>query len=915
MTNDSIAYKPSSALRFTRLRNNKGALTKTYALDAQNVLTKTTNAALYDGIAELVECVDLPAFMTLRAGLEPNEALMFGTTGRKSVAITTRRDLQDRPLQRESKVARDAESVHYPHVPGVLLIDHDSDHLAVAYDRDSLRTTILGAVPELRLAPMAWATSASSHIRNAETGEELQGLRGQRLYVPIADATDIPRVGRIIYERLWAADLGAFVVSKSGSLLDRNLIDASAWQAERIDFAAGAQCVAPLRQDAPAWHVWEADIFGGVDPWDSRLGLAELTQDHRDAAAKHRATARALVEGPAREARAGYIEERAAALAAERGVDIDEARALLREAVEHRLLFADFVLQPEKGEPVTVGQLLDDPGRWHGTRFADPLEPSYRGDKRIAWCNLRSGGRPYLFSWAHGLDQRYELVRQPAQLRVQPGENARLADECLRVMRERGDVFDFGTTDMARVSEGQVYACTRGWVLDYLSRHVRFTRFDSRAKKGEDANKPTDCPDKVANAIVDRMGERSLSKLRGVITAPTLRADGTVLDVPGFDAQTGLLFVSDSPTTQRVNASPTRSAVIAALRELMEPIQLFPFADAASRGVALAALLSACVRRTLPRCPAFAFDAPTAGTGKSLLAQCVAAIGGHTGASYKPPTSDEEMGKVVFAALRAGEGLLFFDNVSSSIGGDAVNQLLTSEFYAGRVLGSSVAQSALPNGALVLFTGNNIVVEKDSCRRVPICRLDARVEHPSRRSFAFDPEQFVRARRARLVGAALTLVRGWCESGAEPKPKPLGSFEAWDSLIRQTVCWLGDIQTEFELADPNLTTERTDAADDSKVQLRDVLRAWREAFGYVPVTASGALSFAQGDDTASINEKADCLRVALAALARHPRDEMNPVRLGQWLKQQRERVVAGLRFEGFLDRKETSLWFVAGEPA
>ena len=97
--------------------------------------------------------------------------------------------------------------------------------------------------------------------------------------------------------------------------------------------------------------------------------------------------------------------------------------------------------------------------------------------------------------------------------------------------------------------------------------------------------------------------------------------------------------------------------------------------------------------------------------------------------------------------------------------------------------------------------------------------------------------------------------------------------------------------------------------------MRDVLRAWRDAFGDTPVAAAHALAFAEGDDTAAFNEKADRLRVALSALARHPRDEMNPVRLGQWLKQQRERVVAGLRFEGFLDRKETSLWFVAGEPA
>jgi hypothetical protein len=889
------------------LRNNKGPLTKTFGVDVAGGVAKATAAALYDGHAQLVECDDLEAFMRMRATLESNEALMFGVTGHASIRITTKKALRDKPAQNAGKVARDGDSVHYAKAPGILMLDHDAEHLPQAYDRDAFRDALLTAVPELQLAPMAWATSASSHIVNSETGEEVQGLRGQRGYIPVLDATDIPRVGRIIYERLWAAGIGTFIVSKSGALLDRNLVDASAWQAERIDFAAGAKCTAPLEQRAPPWHIWP-DPMGDTLPWDSHQWLEDLTAEQREAAAANRAAARAAVAGEAKTAREGYVEERAQALVAERGVDIDEARALVRRAVEQQLLFADFVLHPEEGEPVTVGQVLDDPKRWHGTRFADPLEPTYRNDRRIAWINLYSGGRPYLFSWAHGLDQRYELVRQPAQLRVQPGENARLTDECLRIMRERGDMYDFGSHDIARVADGKVIPVTRGYMLDYLGRHVRFTRHDPRAKKGEDPNKPTGCPDKVANAVVDRTGERDLPKLRGVITAPTLRADGSVFDTPGFDKATGLLYVSDDPSPPRVPSSPKRAAVEAALRELMEPVQEFPFADPESRSVALAALLTACVRRCLPTAPAFAFDAPAPGTGKSLLAKAVLALGGHRPASHKPPPSDEECGKVLFAALRGGDGAIFFDNFATPIGGPAIDHFLTTEEYAGRILGSSVNQPSLPNGALMLFTGNNISLMGDTCRRVLTCRLDARVEHPSRRSFAFDPEQFVRARRPRLVHAALTLLRGYQAAGAEPKGRPLGSFEAWDALVRQTVCWLADTQSEFELGDPNVTTERSDIADDGKGQLAAVLTAWRDAFGDEPRTAAQALDFAQGGDDFVTSGTSVALSKAVQGLARHASDTITAKRLGQWLKANKDKVACDCRFEGFVDRVGVTQW-------
>jgi hypothetical protein len=900
----------NGALVFTKVSNKRGSLTKTYSLGADGKPKKTTAAKLYEGHAERMECADIAEFMARRATLESHEALLYGVAERASVSITTQSELKGRPALRGTHIARDAEHMHYAKAPGVVMFDHDPEHCEREFDRTSLRAAMLEAVPGLDLAPMAWATSASSCIVNEQTGDVLQGLRGQRLYVPVADATDIPRIGKVIYERLWAAGFGRFVVSKAGALLDRNIVDASAWTPERIDFAAGAKCMPPLVQSAPPWHVWGAGLMGGLDPWNSRT-LPDLTDAEREAAARNRTTARAAKASEAAAAREAYIVERGSALAADRGIDAEAGVALVREAVERSLLFADFLLHPEDGEPVTVGAVLDDPVRWHGARFADPLEHDYRSDMRIAWCNLRSGGRPYLYSHAHGIGQRYELVRQPARLQIQPGGDARLVDDCLRIMRERGDVYDFGSSDTAEVvGEGRVRVSGVVNLLDYLNRHVRFTRFDKRARKEDDPWWPTSCPESVAKTIAARSGERELPKLRGVITAPTLRADGSVLDAPGYDVGTGLFYVEHGDAA-RVNSTPSKQEVEDALEALWKPVSQFPFADAHARGVVLAALLTACVRRGLPRAPGIAIDAPTAGTGKSLLAETILALGGHSSSSHVPPTGDEETGKVLFSLLREGAGAVYFDNFTGVVGGKAIDQFLTAELYSGRVLGLSKNEGGLPNGALFVVTGNNLQIAGDTCRRMLVCRLDARIEDPHRRSFAFEPRHYVSRHRARLVAAALTLMRGYITSGATPVGRPLGSFEQWDGLVRQTVCWLAATQSKVELDDPNVTTEHSGANDETKNLLGVMLAAWRGAFGSTPHTTGEALVFLNDFDKAGEDKRAEreALKAAIAQLPRPPKVEVDAKRLGIWLTTSRDRVVGGMRFESRA-RRNVKDWVV-----
>ena len=72
-----------------------------------------------------------------------------------------------------------------------------------------------------------------------------------------------------------------------------------------------------------------------------------------------------------------------------------------------------------------------------------------------------------------------------------------------------------------------------------------------------------------------------MRELRGVITAPTLRPDGSLLDGPGYDSATGLLLKAGrfSP----VNLKPTHQDLRAAFATLWEPFKLFPLVTRMTR--------------------------------------------------------------------------------------------------------------------------------------------------------------------------------------------------------------------------------------------------------------------------------------------------------------------------------------------
>ncbi|MGC4114488.1 MAG: toprim domain-containing protein [Myxococcales bacterium] len=331
-----------------------------------------------------------------------------------------------------------------------------------------------------------------------------------------------------------------------------------------------------------------------------------------------------------------------------------------------------------------------------------------------------------------------------------------------------------------------------------LSALVRWLKPDS-----EGLLYPCDPPHSVLQAVACRGEWEGIRPLNGLVAAPVLRPDGSVLDQPGYDAATGLLFVPSGPC-HPIPASPTREEALAARDALLEVVCDFPFAEPAHQSAWLAALLTPFARPAIgdKNAPLFLVDGNTRGCGKSRLVDCISLIAtGRTAPRQQFTTNSEELDKRVVSHLQAADALVLFDNVVGDFGGAVLDKLLTAEgWYASRLLGKNDASASLKlrNNTTWYATANNATLAGDVVRRAVHIRLATTLEHPEERSGFRHPDLlgWVHEERPRLLAAALTVLRGWFAAGKPwSEMAVFGSFEAWSSIVRNVCLWLN-------LADP-----------------------------------------------------------------------------------------------------------------
>ena len=496
MENNNDAVPVTSGKLTLIMATQPATLGKSYRLTASG-LNKKTAGELVSGNFEVKDFATVNDVADLIANVRNDQAIMAslpklgGNVGR----IVTKDAKPDNP----GALSRTKDDFGFPcNQRGLMILDYDPQDGTTPMTQSQLWTLLQSVVPGIADAGVLWWSSGSSFIYQGE--QEIQGLSGQRIYVLIADISDVERFGTMLARRLWLAGHGRIEVSTSGQRLVRSTFDASMHQAARLDFIGGAICHAPLEQ-----RRGKPQIVSNGGWLDTRDALPSLTAKEEAAYEALVEDAKQKAEPEVRLAQAAWKESRVEG-STQRLIDSGINPVQARERAERSLvsaiggsLLGDFTITLADGTELTVGAILDDKEKYHGALTRDPLEPDYRNGAQTGKLYLFSA-HPVLHSQAHG-GKTFRLRRQPSRICLSAGHRAENAEEIARRLVGEPDIF-FRGGNAVRYESGRLSPIRRGATIAYLC-GTRFAVCKVNAKGDEVA---ADLDEATANMVLSLLG-------------------------------------------------------------------------------------------------------------------------------------------------------------------------------------------------------------------------------------------------------------------------------------------------------------------------------------------------------------------------------------------------------------------------
>ena len=403
-------------IELTVFTKHDGPLTKKISLAPNGTLVKDDSTCkMARGTAERVSVPGVDALVALIKNLKSSQALALGTLHADlpdKVQVVTKRELNGQP----DVIARTGTSIVY-HGPAFALLDYDSKGMPSTVAAEIKRVgsfwrALRTVLPALDDVARVGRCSTSAGLSRADTGKALPESDGIHAYVAVKDGADIERFLRALHDRCWLAGFGWMVVSVSGALLERSIVDRMVGGAERLVFEGGPVLVPPLQQDRESRRPIAIDgrvlDTVAVCPLLSIIDQARLNE--------LKAKERERLAPEAAKAKAAFIERQANKLikrtgmteSAARQVIVRQYEGVLRPDVE--LIFDD----PELAG-CTVGDVLADPERFADETLADPLEGIDYGVCKAKIMRL-ADGTPWIHSFAHGRTI-YELKHDATSVR------------------------------------------------------------------------------------------------------------------------------------------------------------------------------------------------------------------------------------------------------------------------------------------------------------------------------------------------------------------------------------------------------------------------------------------------------------------------------------------------------------------
>jgi len=341
-----------------------------------------------------------------------------------------------------------------------------------------------------------------------------------------------------------------------------------------------------------------------------------------------------------------------------------------------------------------------------------------------------------------------------------------------------------------------------------------------------------------------------LPYLKKIIHAPIFSSDRKIHYQAGYSKNSKCFFdIDPNLTISEISSSPSTKEIEKSKAIFDDLLSDFPFTSEAEKCHAIALAFYPFVRELFQGpSPLHLFEAPTPGTGKSLLVSALTAIYlGRSNPVMSEGQSDDEWRKRITAMLIKSPSFILIDNVRRQLDSGALSAAITSVIWEDRLLGFSKIIKA-PVACAWIATGNNPRLSSEIARRTIRIRLDAGQDRPwSRKPESFRHSNLIawaKANRGQLIWACLTIVQNWISQGC-PKPTnipAIGGFESWADIFGG-IFQANDIPGFLE----NLE-EFYSASDEEGNILRSFITEWRNAYNQEKVGVSELYSLIFNQD-------------------------------------------------------------------
>jgi hypothetical protein len=393
-------------IELTRFTKHGGPLTKRISLAPDGSLVKDDSACMMTyGMAERVKVTGINALGKLIEDLKPSQAIALGTLQTdlpNRVGITTKDKLVVNGVAQPNIIARTGANIIY-RGPAFALLDYDSKGIPTAVAAEVKRAggfwgALLTVLPVLKNTARVTRHSTSAGLSRIDTGEALPGSDGVHVYLAAKDGADCERFLRALHDRCWLAGLGWYVVSASGALLERSIVDRMVGGAERLVFEGGPVLAPSLQQDKESRQPIAVDgVMLDTVAVCPPLSIVEHSRLDELKAKEFERLAPEMAK-----AREAFVEAQARKLVARTGMAEEAAQLVILRQCDG-VLRPDVVLSFDEealGE-CPVGDVLANPELYQGETLADPLEGVAYG-RCVAKVMRRADGTPWIHSFAHG---------------------------------------------------------------------------------------------------------------------------------------------------------------------------------------------------------------------------------------------------------------------------------------------------------------------------------------------------------------------------------------------------------------------------------------------------------------------------------------------------------------------------------